>query len=156
MLGDDLPADEINRVRVTGQHFGFPYIHAGDVPDPKLGRGRRATDFEPPMVKVQAHAAPLGAAFYDASQFPAGYRHALFVAEHGSWNRSEKVGYQVSVMRFVGDGIVYEPFATGWLAGQRVFGRPADVLVEPGGSLLISDDGSGSIFRVSFYGDQGG
>jgi len=151
LLGDDLPADELNRVTTPGQHFGYPFVHAGDLPDPEFGAGKSADDYVPPVLKIQAHSAVLGLAFYTGALFPAGYRHALFVAEHGSWNRSEKVGYRVSVIRFDDAGEPqYQPFATGWLQGQSAWGRPNDVLMAPDGSLLISDDAAGAIYRITY------
>lgn len=159
MLGDDVPAEEINRVTEPGSHYGYPYIHAGDISDPKFGKGHNSQDFVAPLLKIQAHSAALGIAFYDAksfadsqsnSVFPQSYKNALFIAEHGSWNRTEKVGYRVSVMFETPDGPQYAPFITGWLEDQTNWGRPNDVLVTPNGALLISDDQTGSIYRVSY------
>jgi glucose/arabinose dehydrogenase len=151
MMGDDIPPDEINRATGPGQHFGFPYIHGGDIPDPEFGVGRSLEGYVPPVVKIPAHSAALGIAFYTGKMFPADYKRALFVAEHGSWNRSSKVGYRVSVIRFDADGEPqYSPFATGWLANEDAWGRPNDVLVAPDGSLLISDDQAGAIYRVTY------
>ncbi|MCY4154004.1 MAG: PQQ-dependent sugar dehydrogenase [Gammaproteobacteria bacterium] len=151
-LGDDLPPEEINRVTVAGAHYGYPYVHAGDILDPKFGAGHDPADYVAPEVKIQAHSAALGLAFYTGDQFPEAYRHALFIAEHGSWNRSAKVGYRVSVVRFDEAGPVYEPFLDVWLKGEKVSGRPNDVLVSQDGSLLISDDKAGAIYRVSYRG----
>ena len=151
MLGDDLPADELNRVTAAGQHFGYPYCHAGDLLDPRYGKGRRCSDYRPPAWKLGAHVASLGLRFYTGTQFPEEYRGQLFLAEHGSWNRSKKVGYQVSLLRLVDGKVVsYEPFATGWLQGQSVFGRPVDVLVLDDGSLLVSDDHADKLYRISY------
>lgn len=152
-LGDDEPAEEINRVSEPGAHYGYPYVHAGDVLDPKLGKGRAPADYVPPEIRIQAHSAALGLAFYTGDHFPASYRNALFIAEHGSWNRFSKVGYRVSVVRFGEDGPVYEPFLDIWLKGEQVSGRPNDVLVSRDGSLLISDDQSGAIYRVTYHGN---
>ena len=152
MLGDDVPAEEINRVVKPGAHYGYPYIHAGDIPDPQFGKGRNAADYVPPEIRIQAHSAALGLAFYTGDQFPASYRNALFIAEHGSWNRSSKVGYRVSVVRFSEAGPVYEPFLDLWLKGEKVSGRPNDVLVSGDGSLLVSDDKVGAIYRVTYHG----
>ena len=106
--------------------------------------------FVDPAVRVQAHAAVLGMSFYRGEQFPAPFSNALFVAEHGSWNRSKKVGYQVSVATFDSAGTpTYQPFITGWLEGQKAWGRPNDVLPTPDGGLLVSDDKAGVIYRVS-------
>ena len=144
LLGDDVPAEEINRVTKTGEHYGYPYIHAGDIPDPQFGRGHgtRRSTYRLKSV-IQAHSAALGLDFYTGTQFPESYRNALFIAEHGSWNRSSKVGYRVSVVRFGAAGPVYEPFLDLWLKDDKVSGRPNDVLVSRDGSLLISDDKAG-------------
>ncbi len=155
MMGDDLPSDELNRVQLAGQHFGFPYCHAGDIADPEFGSQRRCAEFVAPADKLGAHVATLGMRFYGATQFPAAYRGNIFVAEHGSWNRSSKVGYQVVrvVLDAQGRVLRHEPFVQGWLyrnliGRETVAGRPADVLVLPDGSLLISDDLGGAIYRV--------
>ena len=153
-LGDDEPAEEINRVTEAGAHYGYPYVHAGDILDPEFGEGRNPADYVPPEIRIQAHSAALGLAFYTGDQFPASYRNALFIAEHGSWNRSSKVGYRVSVVRFAEAGPVYEPFLDLWLKDEKVTGRPNDVLVSRDGSLLISDDKSGAIYRVTYHGES--
>jgi len=152
-LGDDLPAEELNVITGPGQHFGYPFIHAGDVVDPEFGKGHNFADYEHPKLKMQAHAAALGLAFYTGTTFPEKYRGALFIAQRGSWNRSEKVGYQVIVVHMDGDRILgHEPFVSGWLRGQRDWGRPNDVLMLPDGSLLISDDKADQIYRVAYRG----
>jgi glucose/arabinose dehydrogenase len=152
-LGDDAPPDELNRLSRPGQHFGFPYCHGGTIADPEFGRARRCGEFTAPVQNLGAHVASLGMRFYSGRQFPARYRDAVFIAEHGSWNRSEKSGYRVSVVRLQDKRAVsYEPFVTGWLNGDSAWGRPADVLAMPDGSLLISDDLAGAIYRVSYHG----
>ncbi|MEE9253574.1 MAG: PQQ-dependent sugar dehydrogenase [Pseudomonadales bacterium] len=149
MLGDDVPADELNRAPRSGLHFGYPYVHAGDIPDPEFGKGHVPEDYAAPALAIQAHSAALGMKFYVGDQFPERYRGAIFIAEHGSWNRSKKVGYRVSVAFLEGNRVVrHEPFVTGWLEGEKNWGRPNDVLVTPDGSLLISDDQGGVIYRV--------
>ncbi len=154
-LGDDVPPEEINVSTRKGQHFGYPFIHGGDLPDPKYaGHDAQPEEMTGPVVKIQAHSAALGMAFYTGDAFPGAYKNALFVAEHGSWNRSSKVGYQVSVMTDADGQAQYEPFVTGWLKGQHVSGRPNDVLVTPGGELLISDDQRGVIYRVTYLGEK--
>ena len=157
MLGDDVPSDELNRVQQPGQHFGFPYCHQGDVADPQYGEKRRCSEFVAPLAKLGAHVAALGLRFYAGSQFPAEYRHNIFLAEHGSWNRSVKSGYRVVRVVIDSQGRVVrdEPFVQGFLqvdgAGREtVLGRPADVLPLPDGSLLISDDLGGAIYRVRY------
>jgi len=150
-LGDDAPPDELNRVSRPGQHFGYPYCHGGTIADPEFGQARRCDEFVPPVQNLGAHVASLGMRFYTGKVFPERYRGAIFIAEHGSWNRSRKNGYRVSVVR-VQDGraVSYEPFITGWQVGELAWGRPADVLVMPDGSLLVSDDQAGAIYRVSY------
>lgn len=150
-LGDDLPSDELNRASRSGLHFGFPFCHQGDTPDPEYGNRRSCAEFEPPALKLGAHVAGLGMRFYDGTMFPPEYRGRIFVAEHGSWNRSSKVGYRVVSVRFEGDrAVAAEPFAEGWLRGESAWGRPVDVLVMPDGALLISDDEAGAVYRVTW------
>jgi len=154
-LGDDAPPDELNRVSQTGQHFGYPYCHGGTIADPELGRTRRCDEFVPPVQNLGAHVASLGMRFYTGKAFPARYRNAVFIAEHGSWNRSSKSGYQVSVVRLQDNRAVsYEPFISGWQRNESAWGRPADVLVMPDGSLLVSDDQAGAIYRITYHGQR--
>jgi glucose/arabinose dehydrogenase len=157
MLGDDLPSDELNHVLKSGQHFGYPYCHQGDTADPEFGVQRKCEEFVTPVVKLGAHVASLGMRFYTGKQFPNAYRNNVFIAEHGSWNRSQKVGYQIVRVMLDSQGGVagHEPFISGWLqkdasGKESVWGRPADVLVMPDGSLLISDDLAGAIYRLSY------
>ena len=151
MLGDDLPADELNHAPRAGMHFGFPYCHQGDLPDPEYGGKRKCAEFTPPAQKLGAHVAALGMRFYRGAQFPPAYRNQIFIAEHGSWNRSKKIGYRVSVVRLEGGRAVsYQTFAEGWLQGESAWGRPADVLELPDGSLLVSDDHAGAIYRIRY------
>ncbi len=153
MLGDDLPPDELNHAPRAGMHFGYPYCHGGTIADPEFGRQHACTEFSPPAQNLGPHVASLGMRFYTATQFPADYRKQIFIAEHGSWNRSRKMGYRVSVVRIEGGKAVsYQPFASGWLQGEQAWGRPADVLVAPDGSLLVSDDYAGAIYRISYGG----
>jgi glucose/arabinose dehydrogenase len=151
-LGDELPADELNRAPRAGMHFGFPYCHQGDLPDPEFGRGRSCAGFQAPAQKLGAHVAALGMRFYTGSMFPAEYRNQIFIAEHGSWNRSKKTGYRVSLIRLDPTGKVksYEPFAQGWLQGESAWGRPVDLEVLADGSLAVSDDYAGLVYRISF------
>ncbi|MHB1144867.1 MAG: PQQ-dependent sugar dehydrogenase [Thiobacillus sp.] len=154
-LGDDAPPDELNRVGQPGQHFGYPHCHGGTIADPEFGKARRCDAFVPPVQNLGAHVASLGMRFYTGRQFPERYRNAVFIAEHGSWNRSKKNGYRVSVVHLQNDRAVsYEPFVSGWLQGDAAWGRPADVLVMPDGSLLISDDHAGAIYRVVYRGNR--
>ena len=155
LLGDDVPPDELDHAPKTGMNFGYPYCHAGTIADPEFGRRHPCAEFTPPARSLGAHVAPLGMRFYTGRQFPASYRSQIFIAEHGSWNRSRKVGYRVTLVRIEnGKAISYEPFASGWLQGERAWGRPADVLVMPDGSLLVSDDYAGAIYRISYAGSR--
>ena len=149
MMGDDIPPEEVNRVAKPGAHYGFPHIHGTAIRDPKFGEGHDPADYVPPVVEIQAHAAAIGMDFYTGEQFGTAYANALFIAEHGSWNRSSKVGYRVSVVRFVDDEAVYSPFVDIWLKEEKASGRPADVLTARDGSLLVSDDQGGRIYRVT-------
>jgi glucose/arabinose dehydrogenase len=152
-LGDDSPPDELNHARKPGMHFGYPYCHGGTIADREYGHRRPCSAFEPPAMRLGPHVASLGMRFYTGTQFPREYRNQIFIAEHGSWNRSRKIGYRVTLARVENDKVVaYEPFATGWLQGESTWGRPADVLVAPDGSLLVSDDYAGAIYRVSYRG----
>ena len=149
MMGDDIPPEEVNRVAEPGAHYGFPYIHGTAIRDPRYGANHDPADYVPPEVEIQAHAAAIGMDFYTGDRFGADYANALFIAEHGSWNRSSKVGYRVSVIRFAAGEGVYSPFVDVWLDGEKASGRPADVLTARDGTLLISDDQGGRIYRVT-------
>ena len=152
-LGDDAPPDELNHATAAGQHFGYPYCHGGKLADPEFGKKRECREFRAPAQALGAHVASLGMRFYTGGQFPATYRNQVFIAEHGSWNRSEKAGYRVTLVRLEGSrAVAYEPFAEGWLQGQSAWGRPADLLVAPDGALLVSDDLAGAIYRISYRG----
>ncbi len=151
-LGDDSPAEYLTRVE-EGAFYGWPYCHwdtAGLILDPDLGTPERCRQVARPSLLYQAHTAPLGMAFYTGGQFPAEYRGSLFVALHGSWNRSVPVGYKVIRVRVEGGLPRAEDFATGWLAGRRAWGRPVDLAVGADGSLFLSDDGQGVVYRISY------
>jgi glucose/arabinose dehydrogenase len=156
LLGDDLPPDELNRAAGPGQHFGFPYVHGRSILDPVYGQGRRPEEFSLPVQELGPHVASLGMRFYTGSQFPDAYRGQIFIAEHGSWNRSVPIGYRVTLVRLEGNRSVgYEVFAQGWLpegarAASAAWGRPVDLQQLPDGSLLVSDDTAGAIYRVSY------
>lgn len=156
MLGDDVPPCELNRVPRTGLHFGFPYCHGGTIADPQFGAAGSCSDAVAPVQALDPHVAPLAVKFYTGRMFPATYRGQVFIAEHGSWNRSKaagKTGYRVSLVRLKGnEAVSYEPFIEGWLQGDEVLGRPVDLLVAPDGSLLVSDDQRGVIYRISYTG----
>ncbi len=155
-LGDDLPPCELNHAPQPGLHFGFPYCHGTAISDPTFGRAQECAQFTPPAQELGPHVAPLGMKFYDGDQFPEAYRGNIFIAEHGSWNRSRKIGYRVSrvVLDENGAATAYQPFIEGWLQGQRNWGRPADILVMPDGALLVSDDQGGVIYRVTWTGAE--
>jgi len=148
LLGDDVPSDELNHAPKSGMHFGFPFCHEGRIADPEFGKRRKCDEFIPPVVNLGAHVAALGMRFYTGKQFPEKYRGKIFIAEHGSWNRSSKVGYQI-VVAPPGKGPV-EVFAHGWLQGETAWGRPVDVLTAPDGALLVSDDLAGAIYRIEY------
>lgn len=152
MMGDDVPDDELNRVTRAGQHFGYPYCHAGSVADPEFGKQRACSEFEPPVAKLGAHVAALGMRFYTGTQFPAEYRNSIFIAEHGSWNRTERIGYRIVrvALNARGQAVRQEVFAQGWLQGGKPWGRPVDVQVAPDGSLLVSDDMAGAVYRIRY------
>ena len=154
-LSEDLPQDELNHVTQPGkQHFGYPYCHAGDFADPELGWGKSCSDYTPPVAKLGAHSAPLGMRFYTGKQFPAKYQGAIFIARHGPWNRTKKYAADVMVAYPDGKGGVskLEPFMTGLVENNDYLGRPVDVLVLKDGSMLVSDDHNGAIYRISYTG----
>lgn len=153
MMGDDMPSCELNHAPKAGMHFGFPYCHQGDTPDPEYGAKRKCSEFTPPALKQGGHVAPDGLRFYAGKMFPAEYKNRIFIAQHGSWNRSRKSGYRVMMVTLKDDGKTvdkYEEFATGWMENERVWGRPVDLLVMPDGSLLISDDTANAVYRVTY------
>jgi glucose/arabinose dehydrogenase len=150
-MGDNTPPDELNYAPEKGMNFGFPDCHAGTIRDPEFGQ-QPCSKFTPPALNLTPHGAAIGMRFYTGSMFPPEYRNQIFIAEHGSWNRSTPIGYRVMVARLEGNKAVkYEPFAEGWLQGSRAWGRPADVLVMPDGSLLVSDDQADTIYRITFH-----
>ena len=153
MMGDDVPPDELNHAPRVGMHFGFPYCHGGDIADPEFGARHKCSEFTPPAQKFGAHVASLGIRFYTGSMFPAEYRNRLFIAEHGSWNRSRKSGYRVMQAKVEGGKVVdYGVFAEGFLdkASDTAWGRPVDVQVMPDGALLVSDDHANAIYRIAY------
>ncbi len=151
-LGDNVPDCELNRLDKVGDHFGFPFCHAGTVADPEFGKLGSCSTAVPPAQKLGPHVAPLGLRFYTGSQFPAEYKSHAFIAQHGSWNRSTPIGYRIMQVKLDGDRVVsYEPFLTGWLKQNGdVTGRPVDLQMLPDGSLLVSDDQIGAIYRISY------
>jgi glucose/arabinose dehydrogenase len=150
-LGDNAPPDELNRAPEAGMHFGYPYLHGRNIPDPQYGKGKDLSLFTPPAMELGPHVAALGMRFYTGTMFPEEYRGHVFIAEHGSWNRSTPIGYRITLVRRDGErALSYETFAEGWRADGSVWGRPVDLQVMPDGALLVSDDFGGAIYRISY------
>ena len=152
-LGDDIPSDKLNHITKLGEHFGYPYCHQGDIPDPKLAMGHKCSEFSPPALKLGAHMAPLGMKFYTGAQFPADYKNNIILAEHGSWNRHQFQGGRLMRITVDPDGKNAKEveFASGWIGADGKYrGRPNDVLVAKDGSLMVADDFTGSIYRISY------
>jgi glucose/arabinose dehydrogenase len=151
MLGDDLPPDELNIADKAGENFGYPYCHAGEILDPEFGKGHSCSDFRAPAFKLTPHGASLGMKFNTGTVFPEKYRNQVFVAEHGSWNRSKPIGYRIMMATIEGSTVKsYAPFITGWLTNGEAWGRPVDVLFLKDGSMLISDDHANAVYRVTY------
>lgn len=150
-LGDDVPGDELNHAPRPGLHFGFPYCHQGDVLDPEFGRGRSCNAYAPPLLNAGLHVAALGMRFYNGNMFPPEYQNRIVIALHGSWNRTQKTGFNVMQVTLTpGQSPKYEVFAEGWLQGEEFWGRPVDVQVMRDGSLLVSDDWNGALYRIAY------
>ena len=156
-LGDTQPADTLHHAPEPGLHFGFPFCHQGDIQDPEFNT-RPCSEFRPPARKLGPHVAALGMRFYTGGMFPSAYRNQIFIAEHGSWNRSAEaghIGYRITVATLDGDRVTdYSIFAEGWLdtAANESWGRPVDVQVMPDGALLVTDDQVGAIYRITYDG----
>lgn len=153
MLGDNLPPCELNHAPRKGMHFGYPFCHGSDIRDPEFGHLRKCSEFTPPAQELGPHVAPLGMRFYTGEMFPAEYRGRIFIAEHGSWNRSERIGYRLTQVELSeqGKATSYRVFAEGWLDEDKdILGRPVDLLQLPDGSLLVSDDYAGAIYRIAY------
>ena len=148
-LGDDIPPCELNHAPVAGLDFGFPHIHGMDIPDPEFGDGYEPDQFTLPVQPLGPHVAPLGLEFMMDEEGRRGDR--ILIAEHGSWNRSEKIGYRLTQVTLDADGkaLSYEPFLTGWLQGEESWGRPVDLEYLRDGSLLVSDDQGNRIYRIT-------
>lgn len=155
-MGDNQPPDELNKAPVSGMHFGFPYIHGKNVHDPEFWAKRpRDVAFIMPAKELPAHVAALGMRFYDGEMFPDKYQNGIFIAEHGSWNRSSKIGYRVTFVSLDRGAVnSYTTFASGWMENENIWGRPADVEIAPDGSLLVSDDFAGCIYRIYYDPDK--
>ncbi len=152
-LGDNLPPCELNTATKAGEHFGYPYCHGSDIGDPDFGHKFSCDEFKAPARKLDAHVAPLGLVFYTGDMFPAEYKNQILIAEHGSWNRSRKIGYRVSLVKLQNNKAVsYDTFAGGWLneKEQEAWGRPVDLIVMPDGAVLLSDDSAGKLYRISY------
>lgn len=153
LMGDDMPADKLNMIDKQGANYGFPFCHQGDTPDPKFAAGHKCSEFVAPVALLGAHVAPLGMKFYTGAQFPEAYRNSIFIAEHGSWNRSVFSGGRIVRVIASADGKLdkEEVFASGFLQGARSYiGRPADILQDKDGALLVSDDYAGAIYRIAY------
>jgi glucose/arabinose dehydrogenase len=155
MLGDDLPPDELNHAPQIGMNFGFPYVYDDNVPNPEFASQDKTMDlnkFTKPAQDLGPHVASLGMRFYTGIMFPPEYKNQIFIAEHGSWNRSKKIGYRVTLVKLDASrkAISYQPFATGWLQGEQTKGRPVDIQIMPDGSMLVSDDFANMIYRISY------
>lgn len=150
-LGDNKPDCELNHAPQEDMHFGYPYCHQGNILDPEFGEQGDCSKYTPPVQKLGPHVAPLGLEFYTGEQFPEQYKHQIFIAQHGSWNRSEKIGYRVMRVKLEGNkAVAYEPFAQGWLKKGKVSGRPVDIELLPDGSMLVSDDYANVIYRIAY------
>ncbi len=155
MLGDNLPPDELNHAPHAGMNFGFPYVYGDNIPNPEFAEEDKKIDlnkFTKPAQKLGPHVASLGMRFYIGKMFPKEYWNQIFIAEHGSWNRSKKIGYRITLVKLNDkrQPISYTPFAYGWLKDEKVTGRPVDLQIMPDGSMLVSDDYSGTIYRISY------
>jgi len=151
-MGDNSPPDELNHADRKDMHFGYPYCHSDDTKDPEFGTGKDCSQYVKPAVKLAPHTAALGMKFYTGTQFPQEYRNQIFIAEHGSWNRSEPIGYRVMLVRLEGNTVKsYEVFAEGWLENGKAWGRPVDILQLPDGSLLVSDDHANVVYRIAYH-----
>jgi glucose/arabinose dehydrogenase len=154
-MGNDLPNDELNVLKTKGQHFGFPFCHQGDTLDPIYGKGRSCAEFTPPVLNLGAHVAPMGMKFYTGTMFPPEYTNSMLIAHKGSWNRETKQGYNVVRVSVDANGVATKhAFLDGFLEDERgdppMWGRPTDVLQMRDGSVLISDDYNGVVYRISY------
>jgi glucose/arabinose dehydrogenase len=151
-LSEDIPNDELNRVTKVGEDFGAPYCYQGDIPDPEFGWGHSCSEFTPPVGLMGPHAAALGMRFYTGNMFPKSLKNEIIIARHGSWNRSKKFGGDVVVARLDKDGKVksIDPIVSGFLQDNSYIGRPVDVLLMKDGSMLISDDWNGAVYRLTY------
>jgi glucose/arabinose dehydrogenase len=150
-MGDDVPPDTLHRAAQPGLHFGFPFCHGVRIPDPDFGSPKGCDRFASPAMELGSHVAALGMKFYTGAMFPPEYRGQIFIAEHGSWNRSKPVGYRITRVRLEGNRAKdYRVFAQGWLQGRWAWGRPVDLLLLHDGSMLVSDDRAGAVYRITW------
>jgi glucose/arabinose dehydrogenase len=150
-LGEEVPSDRLDVAPKKGLHFGYPYCHQGDIPDPEFGKGRSCSEFAPPLVKTGPHIAGNGVMFYTGSMFPPEYRNRIFLAQRGAWNKTQKIGFRLAMVTLrTGDVPRYESFAEGWLENNQPWGRPNYTLQMKDGSILLSDDYAGAIYRISY------
>jgi glucose/arabinose dehydrogenase len=152
-MGDDVPSDKLNMISRVGEHFGYPYCHQGDIPDPKFAMGHKCSEFTPPVLNLGFHVAPLGMKFYTGNQFPAEYKDNILIAEHGSWNRHKYQGARIVRVTVDPDGKNAKEtvFASGWINGdQNYLGRPDDIILAKDGSILVADDWAGAVYRISY------
>ncbi|KYG74317.1 sorbosone dehydrogenase [Roseivirga spongicola] len=156
LMGDDIPACELNFAPKAGMHFGFPYWHQGDIPDKEFGKKYPRDKFTEPAYKFEPHSAPLGLRFYEGNMFPAKYKNNIIVAQHGSWDRTPDaghIGYQLRFVQIENDKVVKsEIFADGWLdtENNKGWGKPVDIMEMPDGSILVSDDVNHCIYRITY------
>jgi glucose/arabinose dehydrogenase len=151
MLGDNIPPDELNYAPSQGLHFGYPFLHGNNILDPEFGTQGDTSLYTKPVQELGPHVAALGIEFYTGQMFPSEYQNQIFIAEHGSWNRSQKIGYRISLVRLENNiSVSYETFADGWLNGDTVSGRPVDIELMPDGSMLVSDDYANCIYRITY------
>ncbi|MEX0967401.1 MAG: sorbosone dehydrogenase family protein [Bacteroidia bacterium] len=155
MMGDNIPPDKLNHAPEKGMHFGYPFCHGTDIPDPEFGDQRNCNEFTPPVQNLGPHVAALGMKFYTGKMFPEEYRNKILIAEHGSWNRSTPIGYRIMMVTLDGNRATeYEPFAEGWLNEGKDWGRPVDIIQMPDGAILISDDKADAIYRIVYEGNN--
>src|SRR5262249_16763907 len=151
-MSEDVPEDELNRVTKVGEHFGAPYCYQGNLPDPEFGWGHKCSEFTAPVALMGPHSASLGMPFYTANQSQSAYKNVIFVARHGRWNGTVKFGGDIGAVKLNKDGTVksVEPFLTGFVENNNYIGRPVDVQVTKDGSLLVSDDWNGAVYRITY------
>jgi glucose/arabinose dehydrogenase len=150
-LGDERPPDELNHAPKKEMHFGFPYCHGRNINDPKFGTERSCNEYIQPAIELGPHVAALGMRFYTGEMFPPTYHNRIFIAEHGSWNRTVPIGYRITMVTLDGNkAMKYEVFAEGWLDGALVYGRPVDIMIMNDGAMLVSDDRADAIYRISY------